>query len=213
MRRRNKWSVKDIRGLFDELDKITGANSSNIDIIVNPKLKKAVARYTCYSTSRRPVKFDFSEAIMNVPNKKALYDVAIHEYAHYIVNTYRKSNNIGHSAEFRQVCKELGTDNYQSTCTHFISNQLSMAMNKITMKSIEEEIKNFEKALEEMTKKEPTQCKKNEKMIGQYDKKGNLIRKDTEENFAKEFKITNIIKCCEGQYKTSQGYSWKYIER
>ena len=126
----NKWNENDIREIFNELDEITGANSKNIPIKINNRLKRTIAKYRFWIEDRRPEDFQFSKLIMNVEDKKALRDVAVHEYAHYIINSVRKSDNAGHTPEFRELVRELGSDNVQSTCTDFIEHQLREARNK-----------------------------------------------------------------------------------
>ena len=123
----NKWNENDIREIFNELDKITGANSKDIPIKVNNRLRTTIARYRFYNKDRRPADFEFGKTIMNVEDKKALRDVAVHEYAHYIINSVRKSDDPGHTPEFRELVKDLGSDNVKSTCTNFIMKQLKDA--------------------------------------------------------------------------------------
>lgn len=218
---KTKWSVEDIRNLFNELDKITGADSSKVEIKINGRLKRALARYTCYTYSRKPVNFDFSTDIMNVPDFQALKDTAIHEYAHFIVNTHRKSENLGHSAEFRQVCKELGTNNFNATCTSFVSSQLRLAENA----AIEQEIEEFEEELEvkeeeqptveqpkEEVKEQPKQTKKG-RTIGRFDLDGNLLEQGTHSYWKQNgWPCGNISKACRGKLKTCKGYIWKYLD-
>lgn len=217
---KTKWSVEDIRNLFNELDEITGANSKDIEIKVNGRLKRALARYTCYTQSRQPVKFDFGTKIMNVPDFQALKDTAIHEYAHFIVNTHRKSKDLGHSAEFRQVCKDLGTDNYNATCTRFVSQQLRLAENA----AIEQEIEEFEEPKQEVlppveeeqpkqeVKEQPKQTKKG-RLIAQYDLDGNFIKAEYRAYWKSlNYPMGNISKCANGKLKTCKGYIWRYLD-
>ena len=237
---KTKWSVQDIRNLFNELDKITGADSSKVEIKINGRLKRALARYTCYTYSRKPVNFDFGTDIMNVPDFQALKDTAIHEYAHFIVNTVRKSDNLGHSAEFRQVCKDLGTDNYNATCTRFVSNQVKAARYGIDLGLLNEvfeeedkQVKEFEKELEwpkpqsfeeiakeakemeqpkEEVKEEPKQTKKG-RTIGKFDLNGNLLEQGKSSYFKEQgYPMGNVSKCCNGKLKTVKGFTWKYLD-
>ena len=127
----NKWNENDVREIFNELDEITGANSKNIPIKVNNRLKTTVARYRFWTKDRKPEDFQFGKTIMNVEDKKALRDVAVHEYALYIINSVRKSDDAGHTPESRELVRELGSDNVQSTCTDFVEQQLKEARNRI----------------------------------------------------------------------------------
>ena len=216
---KTKWSVQDVRNIFNELDKITGADSSKVEIKINGRLKRALARYTCYTHSRQPVKFDFGTKILNVPDFQALKDTAIHEYAHFIVNTVRKSDNLGHSAEFRQVCKDLGTDNYNATCTKFVSQQLRLAENA----AIEQEIEEFEEELpveeeqpiqEEIptVEEQPKQTTKG-RTIGRFDLDGNLLEQGTHSYWKQNgWPCGNISKACRGKLKTCKGFTWKYLD-
>ena len=215
MAKPTRWSVDDIKNVLRELDKKTGADSSNIPVEINPRLKRALARYTCYTQSRKPVKFDFGTKILNVPDFKALEDTIIHEYAHFIVNTHRKSKDLGHSAEFRQVCKDLGTDNYNATCTRFVSQQLRLAENA----AIEQEIEEFEEELPEVkqeeqptVKEQPKQTKKG-RLIAQYDLDGNFIKAEYRAYWKSlNYPMGNVSKCCNGKLKTCKGYIWRYLD-
>lgn len=221
---KTKWSVQDVRNIFNELDKITGADSSKVEIKINGRLKRALARYTCYTQSRKPVNFDFGTDIMNVPDFQALKDTAIHEYAHFIVNSVRKSDNLGHSAEFRQVCKDLGTDNYNATCTSFVSNQVRAGRLGFDP---DELLKQWEKELEQ-PKPQPTEQPKEEvkeepkqeikkstrgKTIGRFDLEGNLLEQGKSSYFKEQgYPMGNVSKCCNGKLKTCKGYVWKYLD-
>jgi predicted SprT family Zn-dependent metalloprotease len=126
---KNKWTEKDIRDLFNRLDKQLGVDSSDVPINVNNRLKSTIARYRYYG-NRRPYDFEFGRYIMNVEDKKALDDVAIHEYAHWYQASVLKSDS-GHNPEFRQIVKSLGSDNYHATCTKFVGDEYRKAMKRI----------------------------------------------------------------------------------
>ena len=231
---KTKWSVQDIRNLFNELDKITGADSSKVEIKINGRLKRALARYTCYTYSRKPVNFDFGTDIMNVPDFQALKDTAIHEYAHFIVNTVRKSDNLGHSAEFRQVCKDLGTDNYNATCTRFVSNQVKAGRlgfnpdelleqwekesewpKPQSFEEIAKEAKEMEQPKEEVKEEPKQEIKKSTKgrTIGKFDLNGNLLEQGKSSYFKEQgYPMGNVSKCCNGKLKTVKGFIWKYLD-
>lgn len=231
---KTKWSVQDIRNLFNELDKITGADSSKVEIKINGRLKRALARYTCYTYSRKPVNFDFGTDIMNVPDFQALKDTAIHEYAHFIINTVRKSDNLGHSAEFRQVCKELGTNNYNATCTRFVSNQVKAGrlgfnpdelLNQWEKESewpkpqsfeeIVKEAKEMEQPKEEVKEEPKEEIKKSTKgrTIGKFDLNGNLLEKGKSSYFKEQgYPMGNVSKAANGKLKTCKGFVWKYLD-
>ena len=221
---KTKWNVQDVRNIFNELDKITGADSSKVEIKINGRLKRALARYTCYTVSRKPVNFDFGTAIMNVPDFQALKDTAIHEYAHFIVNSVRKSFDTGHSAEFRQVCKDLGTDNYNATCTRFVSNQVQigrLGFNPDELleqweKESEQPKEEVKEQPKEEVKEEPKQeVKKSTKgrTIGKFDLEGNLLEKGKSSYFKEQgYPMGNVSKACNGKLKTCKGYVWKYLD-
>lgn len=126
---KNKWTEKDIRDLFNKLDEKLGVDSSDVPINVNNRLKTTIARYRYYN-NRRPYDFEFGRYIMNVEDKKALDDVAIHEYAHWYQASVLKSDS-GHNPEFRQIVKSLGSDNYHANCTKFVGDEYRKAMKKI----------------------------------------------------------------------------------
>ena len=126
---KNKWTEKDIRDLFNKLDNKLGVDSSDVPININNRLKSTIARYRYYE-NRRPYDFEFGRYIMNVENKKALDDVAIHEYAHWYQASVLKTDS-GHNSEFRQIVKSLGSDNYKSTCTKFVGDEYRKAQRMI----------------------------------------------------------------------------------
>ena len=102
MKNQNKWNEKDIRELFNRLDEITGADSANVPIHINNRLKTTIARYRWYVKSGKPCDFEFGKLIMNVDDKKALDDVAIHEYAHWYINSVLKDES-GHTPQFKKL--------------------------------------------------------------------------------------------------------------
>ena len=133
MKNQNKWNEKDIRELFNRLDKITGADSSGIPININNRLKTTVARYRWYSKSGEPCDFEFGKLIMNVDHKLPLDDVAIHEYAHWYVQNVLKGT-AGHTPQFRKVVRMLGSTNVNATCTDYVKNELEYARIKLNRK-------------------------------------------------------------------------------
>lgn len=134
MKTKNKWCEKDIRDLFDNLDKITGADSKDVPININNRLKTTIARYRYFTKDRKPLDFEFGKFIMNVENKKALDDVAIHEYTHWYLNSVLKVKNAGHTPQFRKFVKQLGSDNINATCTDFVAKELDEAKQKLNKK-------------------------------------------------------------------------------
>ena len=127
----NKWGEKDIREIFNRLDEMTGANSKNVPIKINNRLKRAIARYRYYNNANHTaLDFEFGKYILNVDEKKALEDVVIHEYAHWYLDTY-KGLSEGHSALFRKTVASLGSDNTGANCTKYVSQQLQKARNEI----------------------------------------------------------------------------------
>ena len=127
----NKWGENDIREIFNRLDEMTGANSKNVPIKINNRLKRAIARYRYYNNANHTaLDFEFGKYILNVDEKKALEDVVIHEYAHWYLDTY-KGLSEGHSALFRKTVASLGSDNTGANCTKYVSQQLQKARNEI----------------------------------------------------------------------------------
>ena len=123
----NKWGEKDIREIFNRLDEMTGADSKDVPIKINNRLKRAIARYRYFNNAKHTaLDFEFGKYILNVEEKKALEDVAIHEYAHWYLNTY-KGLNEGHSALFKKTVSSLGSDNTGANCTKYVSQQLQKA--------------------------------------------------------------------------------------
>ena len=127
----NKWNENDIREIFDRLDEEMGVDSKNVPIKVNNRLKRSIARYRWYNDENHTAcDFEFGKYIMNVEDKKALEDVAIHEWVHWYLETYKKLKE-GHSPLFRKIVKQLGSDNVKSTCTDFVQKQFCEARQRI----------------------------------------------------------------------------------
>lgn len=216
-----KWTVQDIRKILDEVDEKYGTNMKNIPIEINPRLRRAIGRYVCYSQSRKPVKFDFSVELMNVADFRAVRDVVLHEVGHYIVNTHRKSK-IGHTAEFRQVVKDLGSNNYNATCSSFVSEQLRAAHNSII--EAEQEIQEFEEALPPVQEEQPVEQPKEEvkeqpkkstkgRTIARYDLDDNLIDTGYRAYYIElGFRPGNLSKACTGKLEKYKNYKFKYLD-
>ena len=114
---KTKYGVKDIRKIMDELDKITGNNTNSIEIKINGRLKRALARYQFYNCTFEPYNFEFSTQICDL-DYNALRDTVIHEYAHYVANSTGKDRrNHGHDEKFQRIVKRLGSKNYNPIAT------------------------------------------------------------------------------------------------
>lgn len=100
------WTVEDIREIFNELDKKTGLDTTNIPILISNNIKRVFGK-VCYKDNKIH-KVLFSSILTNGNYKKEdVMEVIIHEYAHiYCFYTYSK--RCGHNSLFYKHCEELG---------------------------------------------------------------------------------------------------------
>lgn len=121
--------IKFIQEVLRDLDARTGNDTSDIPVEVDSWLDSfgIVAQYESYDYDEDfyPIGFKFSEAITKC-DTEALVDTIIHEYAHYIHATVRKSPAAGkHDQEFQEIVISLGSTNYGQTCSEHIASQLA----------------------------------------------------------------------------------------
>ena len=124
-----KHDISYIRKIMDELDRKTGNDTSDIPVKIVPNNKKYLACYKYWSNNRNPESFEFTYDIVNIDDQ-SLIDTIKHEYAHYIQSTVIKSKRCGHNQQFKNICKELGTDNYGEYCNDSIMTALKEMRNK-----------------------------------------------------------------------------------
>lgn len=124
-----KHDISYIRKIMNELDRKTGNDTSDIPVKIVPNNKKYLACYKYWSNNRNPESFEFTYDIVNIDDQ-SLIDTIKHEYAHYIQSTVIKSKRCGHNQQFKNICKELGTDNYGECCTDSIMTALKEMRNK-----------------------------------------------------------------------------------
>lgn len=124
-----KHDISYIRKIMDELDIKTGNNTSDIPVKIVPNNEKYLACYKYFNKNRKPDSFEFTEDIVNIDDQ-SLIDTIKHEYAHYIQSSVIKSKRCGHNQQFKNICKQLGTDNYGAYCTDNIMTALKEMRNK-----------------------------------------------------------------------------------
>ena len=124
-----KHDISYIRKIMNELDKKTGNNTSDIPVKIVPNNKKYLACYKYWHNDRKPNSFEFTYDIVNIDDQ-SLIDTIKHEYAHYIQSTVIQSKRCGHNQQFKNICKELGTDNYGEYCTDSIMESLKEMRNE-----------------------------------------------------------------------------------
>ena len=97
---------EDLRKMFNELDKQTGACTSNVEVKFNGRLSTTIGRFK-YLKNGSPVSFEFAGLL-----KKLSYEdvnqIVIHEYAHYLRNCYFYKGTYGHDEEFKRIVRSLG---------------------------------------------------------------------------------------------------------
>ena len=116
---------EDLRKIFDELDKISGACTSHIEVKFNGKLKKTIGRYRHFEDGT-PFSFEFSSVLKNLP-----YDyvrqIVIHEYAHYLRNSVYHKGNYGHDSEFKKIVMALGGTETEPNISGMMQEQINEA--------------------------------------------------------------------------------------
>lgn len=96
----------DLRRMFDELDEQTGAYTSHIEVKFNGRLKTILGRYRHF-TDGTPFSFEFSSVLKNLPYDE-VKQIVIHEYSHYLRNSYLHIGDYGHDEEFKRIVRALG---------------------------------------------------------------------------------------------------------
>lgn len=124
-----RHDINFIRNIMDDLDKQTGNNTTNIPVKIVKNNEKYLACYKYWHNDRKPNSFEFTEDIINIDDQ-SLIDTIKHEYAHYIQSSVIKSKRCGHNQQFKNICKQLGTDNYGEYCTDSIMESLKEMRNK-----------------------------------------------------------------------------------
>lgn len=124
-----KHDINFIRNIMNDLDKQTGNDTANIPVKIVKNNEKYLACYKYYHNDRKPDSFEFTEDIINIDDQ-SLIDTIKHEYAHYIQSSIIKSKRCGHNQQFKNICEQLGTDNYGKYCTDNIMTALKEMRNK-----------------------------------------------------------------------------------
>lgn len=124
-----KHDVSYIRKIMNDLDRETGNDTSNIPVKIVPNNKKYLACYKYWNADRKAESFEFTEDIVNIDDQ-SLIDTIKHEYAHYIQSSVMKSKRCGHNQQFKNICKQLGTDNYEAYTTDSIMTALKEMRSK-----------------------------------------------------------------------------------
>lgn len=120
---------KDLRKMFNKLDKITGQNTKNIPVEFNPRLRRVAGRYVFYTMSFNPARFEFNNILKNLPYDE-VEQIVIHEYSHYLRNsTYHKGNH-QHDEEFKRIVKSLGGSETEPTVSNAIMEDIKQSKNK-----------------------------------------------------------------------------------
>lgn len=123
-----KHDINFIRNIMNDLDKQTGNDTTNIPVKIVKNNKEYLACYKYYSNNRKPDSFEFTEDIISIDDQ-SLIDTIKHEYAHYIQSSVIKSKRCGHNQQFKNICEQLGTDNYSKYCNDSIMTSLKEMRN------------------------------------------------------------------------------------
>lgn len=115
-----KHDITFIRNVMDELDRMTGNDTTKIPVKIVDNNGKYLACFKYCTKGRKAQSFEFTEDIVNVDDQ-SLIDTIKHEYAHYIQYSVIQSKRCGHNQQFKNICKQLGTDNYGKYCTESIT--------------------------------------------------------------------------------------------
>lgn len=81
----------------------------DVPILVNSRLTRTLGRVTHQRVNYayKPIKIEFSKQLLETGTDESIYQVALHELAHYIA-TRRSGENEGHNAYFKSICAEIG---------------------------------------------------------------------------------------------------------
>ena len=115
---------KDLRKMFDELDEQTGAYTSHIEVKFNGRLKTTLGRYRYFNCDCTPFSFEFSSVLKNLPYDE-VKQVVIHEYAHFLRNSYWHKGNYGHDSEFKKIVRSLGGTETEPNISGMMQEQIN----------------------------------------------------------------------------------------
>ena len=104
----------DLKRIEKEFTAICKKAKVNLDtpILINGRLKSTLGR-VCYEwvfDTVIPTKIEFSKHFIESSSDNDVYDVILHEAAHYIATT-RTGERHGHDNYFKAICAEIGTCN------------------------------------------------------------------------------------------------------
>ena len=103
------YTEKDVRTLYDQLDKQCGVDTSNIEIHINPRLARRHGQ-CCYKADTDgktlvPWKIDIAAFLVN--NQEGFWNTACHEYAHALV-MLRDGKRHGHDKVWQAAAIAVG---------------------------------------------------------------------------------------------------------
>ena len=113
---------EDLRKMFDELDEQTGAYTSHIEVKFNGRLKSTIGRYRHF-TDGTPFSFEFSSLLKNLSYDE-VKQIVIHEYSHFLRNSYWHKGVYGHDAEFKRIVRSLGGTETEPTISNAMQKQI-----------------------------------------------------------------------------------------
>ena len=116
---------EDLREIFNELDELTGEYTSHIEVKFNGRLKKTIGRYRHF-TDGTPFSFEFSSVLKNLPYDE-VRQIVIHEYSHYLRNSYWHKGNYGHDEEFKRIVRSLGGTETEPNISGMMQEQINEA--------------------------------------------------------------------------------------
>lgn len=98
-----------IRSEYDRLDRMTGTDTSGVEIKVSSRLTSRFG----YFSARKKNAFAKPELSITIASRIAgdealFYDVIRHEYAHAVCYLREPRVNHGHDAVWKKVCREVG---------------------------------------------------------------------------------------------------------
>lgn len=98
-------TLEDVRNLMNELDKLTGLDSSDIPI-KKSRGTRALAFFRFQQSTATPVMFGITRTVLNLSDKH-FEEIIKHEYAHFMATvTYKE--DCGHDYRFQEMCKMIG---------------------------------------------------------------------------------------------------------
>ena len=100
--------VSDVRAEYDRLDRLCGVDTSNVEIVVSPRMFATYGNCK-YDRAGKPRRITIASVLFSL-NEATLLDTIRHEYAHALVRLRFPNERHHHDAVWKAAAVEVGCD-------------------------------------------------------------------------------------------------------